>query len=909
MDEHLGKIGPFELVRTLAKGGMGEVYLAKDPSCGRLIALKQIRADMLKHKTLHERFMREAKIAAQLTHPSIIPIYTICDEKSGAYYTMPYVEGETLKEILITTRQQEKKGELLHPIGSSVPALMRIFLDLCRAIAYVHAKGVLHRDLKPDNIIIGRYGEVVILDWGLADFVGQEEATPSLENSSPGLTDPGKIPGTLAYMAPERAYGEKSSFLTDIYALGVILYQMLTLRLPFQRTTLAEYRKQSAHEEILDPVEAAPYRDIPLQLAGIAKKCLSPAKEERYQSVTELINELQNYSEGRPEWIPAAELNIRQKQDWEFQENILMAKHLAITREPDVMEWVNLMISKASFPGNARIETRICLGGEGRGIGILLCIPESSERTGLNDGYSLWVGSANEPAARLFRSGVEVLQAPDVCLRPNTWHTLSIEKLDNHVRFFLDGRLQLNYLSHRPIVGTHIGLLFRDDDFQMEALKVSVGSLSVEVNCLAVPDAFLASHLYAKALSEYRRIAYCFPGRAEGREALFRAGVTLLEEALAEKKKTRQAQLFSLALEEFGKLRTTPGAPLEYLGKSLVYKAWHEVEDEIKCLELALRKYPKHPLLSILTEEITFRLYESSAQDRTSGYQFALLALRQLPHIFSTQDGQKLLESLKKHLEPLHFISEQNGAEDPLLHLSIQLAFWLAKPITLFEILENSPQSELAKNALFALLHLGCTAWVKEVLPSGSSMASALSIDRSPTKTLENLFAQTNLDWRLVRYICQHLIDKRKSNLLLPYLDKLSHCDDLIIAALLFEKKWEKAKAIFKKHPKTSLAQVSSPLFALYGCYLAATKGKKAALAHFAAIDDLSHLPTSALLAAFLYGKINLKKGWTERALFWEKVQLFRQLALFSHCINSREKKAWQKRLNREFKQFAKIYS
>jgi serine/threonine protein kinase len=319
MDEHQGKIGPFELVRTLAKGGMGEVYLAKDPSCGRLIALKKIRADMLKHKTLHERFMREAKIAAQLTHPSIIPIYTICDEQSGAYYTMPYVEGETLKEILITTRQQEKKGEILHPIGGSVPALMRIFLDLCRAIAYVHAKGVLHRDLKPDNIIIGRYGEVVILDWGLADFVGQEEAVSSLENSSPGLTDPGKIPGTLAYMAPERAYGEKSSFLTDIYALGIILYQMLTLRLPFQRTTLAEYRKQSAHEEILDPVEAAPYRDIPLQLAGIAKKCLSPAKEERYQSVTELINELQNYSEGRPEWIPAAELNIRQNRIGNFK--------------------------------------------------------------------------------------------------------------------------------------------------------------------------------------------------------------------------------------------------------------------------------------------------------------------------------------------------------------------------------------------------------------------------------------------------------------------------------------------------------------------------------------------------------------------------------------------------------------
>ena len=621
---------------------------------------------------------------------------------------------------------------------------------------------------------------------------------------------------------------------------------------------------------------------------------------------------MQNYSEGRPEWIPAAELNIRDKRDWEFQENILMAKHLAITRQPDVMEWVNLMISKASFPGNTRIETRICLGPEGKGIGILLCVPENSERTGLTDGYSLWVSSDQKSATKLFRSGVEVMHATELSLKPNIWHTLSIEKLDNHVRFFLDGRLQLHYLSHRPIVGTHIGLLFRDDDFQMESLKVFVGSLSAQVNCLAVPDAFLANRLYAKALSEYRRISYCFPGRAEGREALFRAGITLLEEALAEKKQTRQTQLFSLALEEFGKLRNTPGAPLEYLGKSLVYKAWHELEDEIKCLELALRKYPRHPLLPILTEEITFRLHESSAQNRTSGYQFALLALRQAPHIFDTQDGQKLLESLKKYLEPLNFIDAAAEEESPLLHLSIQLAFWLAKPITLFEILENSSRPELSHNALFALLHLGCTAWVKETLPAGSPFESAILIDQNPEKALKSVFARRHQDPKLMRYLFEHLLDKQKSTLLLPYVDKLaknSTFDDLTLTALMFEKKWEKAKDIFAKYSAAELTQVSSPLFYLYGCYLRKTKGKKAALAHFSAIDDLSYLPTSALLAAFLMGKINFKKRWIERAFFWEKIQLLRQLVLFFHCANAPEKKAWQQRLNKEFKRVAKLYT
>lgn len=918
MSEHPEKIGPFELVRSLGKGGMGEVFLGKDPSCGRLIAIKKIRSDLASNKTMHERFLREAKIAAQLTHPSIIPIYEIFDSKEITYYTMPYIEGETLKEILMTTRQQEKKGEPLHPIGSSVPALMRIFFDICQAVAYVHSRGVLHRDLKPENIIIGKYGEVMILDWGLADFIGQDRQVSDLpspiENAHPEITDPGKIPGTLMYMEPERARGEKPSFLTDIYALGVILYQLLTLRLPFHRTTLPEFRRRMAHEEILDPIEASPYRDIPLQLAAIAKKCLSSNKQERYQKVRDLLEELQNYSEGRPEWIPAAELNLRQKKDWEFEENILMAKHLAITREPDVLEWVNLMISKGSFPGNIRIETKVRLGAQGKGLGILLCIPERSERgapSSLGEGYSLWVSSTEEASSRLFRSGIEVMALPNVNLRPGIWHTLCIEKLDNNVRFYLDGKLQMHYLSHRPVIGTHVGLLLRDADFEMESLKIFVGSLSVQVNCLAVPDAFLASQLYTKALSEYRRIGYCFPGRAEGREALFRAGITLLEGALAEKSKNRRRQFFSLALEEFTKLRVTPGAPLEYLGKSLVYKAWGEIEDEVKCLELALRKYPRHPLLPILTEEITFRLHETSAKDRTFAYHFALLALRQIPQIFATQDGQKLLESLKKHLEPLPFIDDRAEESDPLTHLSIQLAFWLAKPITLMEILESNPPKEIANNAIFALLHLGCVALVKEHISSESPIALA---EKNLKKALDAFFAlrpalEEFENARLLRYLFGKALDKGKTSQLMPYLDQLPNSfNDLAAYVLLQEKKWERAKELFADLASSTLNDTSSPFFALYGCFLRKSEGKKAALDHFFPVDELSYFPTNALLGFFLKGKIDFKKGWSARAFFWERVQLLRQLVLFLHCANSPEKTSWQKRLNHELKNVSKHY-
>src|SRR3989344_107203 len=218
-------IGPYSIMGSLGKGGMGEVYLAKDPFCGRKVALKRIRPELKDNRVIQSRFLREAKVASALSHPSIVPILSIQSSPPDVYYTMPYVEGESLRQIL--------KGA--KSISRSIPALARIFLQVCEAVAYTHSKGILHRDLKPENIIVGKYGEVMILDWGIADFLDRikEEDEPIDEKKIRGggdLTRPGKITGTLAYMPPERlSIGQTSSVQTDIYALGVILYQLLTL--------------------------------------------------------------------------------------------------------------------------------------------------------------------------------------------------------------------------------------------------------------------------------------------------------------------------------------------------------------------------------------------------------------------------------------------------------------------------------------------------------------------------------------------------------------------------------------------------------------------------------------------------------------------------------------------------------
>lgn len=295
-------IGPYKLIKIIGKGGMGEVFLVHDPVCERNIALKRIRPDLLEHPQIRHRFLKEARLTCQLTHPAIIPIYTIHSTPDSVFYTMPFVEGETLKQILRNNRHLEKKGERLDPLGGSIPALMHIFITICQAIAYAHSKRILHRDIKPENIIVGKYGEVLILDWGLAktiDNVAEDEIVELKQAAAPFATRIGKVVGTIAYMAPERALGTPATIQTDIYSLGVILYQLLALKSPFKRRNLEEFRKTINDEVLVDPMAASPHRDIPKTLAEATIKCLSKNPNDRYLSVDELISDLQNFLEGR----------------------------------------------------------------------------------------------------------------------------------------------------------------------------------------------------------------------------------------------------------------------------------------------------------------------------------------------------------------------------------------------------------------------------------------------------------------------------------------------------------------------------------------------------------------------------------------------------------------------------------
>jgi serine/threonine protein kinase len=279
-------IGPYQVLKIIGKGGMGEVFLVSNPSGGPNIALKKMLVGQQKNKKQKSQFLNEARLASQLKHPSIIPIYDIVDEKGLTYFTMPYIEGNTLKQVL---EQAAPPSSLDFPVSKAT----HIFSQICHALAYAHAKGIVHRDLKPSNIIVDKDEHVKILDWGLVMHVKTK-----LESSS--------LAGTIIYLAPELILGSPPSFQSDIYSLGLILYQMLTLRYPFHREILTTYYENLEREALIDPAKVAPYRDIPLFLSKIALKCLENSPNKRYQKIDEILQELQhgmNTIGGKCKWI------------------------------------------------------------------------------------------------------------------------------------------------------------------------------------------------------------------------------------------------------------------------------------------------------------------------------------------------------------------------------------------------------------------------------------------------------------------------------------------------------------------------------------------------------------------------------------------------------------------------------
>ncbi|MBX3460638.1 MAG: protein kinase [Planctomycetes bacterium] len=294
----------YSVVREIARGGMGKVIEVEDNDLRRSVALKVLRKEMLDRRDLVERFLEEAQITGQLEHPNIVPVHEIgVDGRGNLYFTMKLVEGEDLSSILKRLRKKDPSAEKAFPVNR----LVDIFIKVCEGVAFAHSKGVIHRDLKPANIMVGRFGEVQIMDWGVAKIVGRKEDTADRavvsdrQDDDAARTMAGSILGTPSYMSPEQARGEVNTMgpESDIFSLGVILYELLALQTPWTAQTSAQVLDQVKNFNPEPPSVMNTERRVPAELEQLAMKCLAKQAHKRIASVAELIDNLRSWQEGR----------------------------------------------------------------------------------------------------------------------------------------------------------------------------------------------------------------------------------------------------------------------------------------------------------------------------------------------------------------------------------------------------------------------------------------------------------------------------------------------------------------------------------------------------------------------------------------------------------------------------------
>jgi len=315
LDEQIGNLtqkpdGKYKFVRSVGFGGMKAIIQVGDKDTTRKVAMAIIPDFEERPKSDVNRFIREARITARLEHPNIVPIHDIGTDANGSpYFTMKYLRGDSLAATL--KKLQSGDPEILAKY--TLPRLLRVFVKVANAIAFAHSKQIIHLDLKPENIHIGEFGEVLVLDWGLAKFIGNEDELEEIPNlpdkfkdldhdATSMMTLDGVAKGTPGYMAPEQAAGKnkEKDERTDIYALGCILYAILTFENPLgNRRDI----RGMLHDTVVGNIESPsqlknPSRAIPSRLERICLKAMDVLPDGRYQSVSELRKDIFSFMGG-----------------------------------------------------------------------------------------------------------------------------------------------------------------------------------------------------------------------------------------------------------------------------------------------------------------------------------------------------------------------------------------------------------------------------------------------------------------------------------------------------------------------------------------------------------------------------------------------------------------------------------
>ncbi|OGV35112.1 MAG: hypothetical protein A2020_08085 [Lentisphaerae bacterium GWF2_45_14] len=652
------KIGKYDVIRVLGRGGMGTVYHCIDPDLQRFVAVKVLNQTGKKADALYPlrmRFLREAFTTAQLQHPAIPPVYDVGKDETGhVFYVMKPIEGIPLSDIIDSLKEDSEEARDKYDIFR----LVQILSGVCQAIQYAHNKGFIHRDLKPSNIFVGNYGDVYVIDWGLTkvlkDYAGQdkfsklkqlkekfdigpeikipapdlthtiaiddvaktkdynsgdlsktviiEDSLPTREisademsrsktlllddtvktllprieyNRKNTLTASGKILGTLSYMAPEQAVGANElGKETDIYALGVILYELLTFELPVSGDSLKEVVGQKLDGSILLPEVKSPGRNIPPELSAIAMQAMDPDPGKRFKSAKELNDALEFWFEGKSLFRPAVNNEIDRKDFimipkgsdayWGIDENTIFAVSPGEDVGGDAAdrylifknEFIGDIYYSMSFITYPHEESRDTISE----FAIMLNTSIPKPWKGFLDGYSIHFGAGGNTRAALCRHGVEIFSNEYLTIEPRKKYHLEVELTGQLIKVSLNRQIILFFKDSSPCTGTQLGFMHLGPGLMFSDIKVRTRGLPGKVSALDVPEALMAEGCYEAAGKSFMSIAQGHRNRFLGAWALYKAGMAsyLLDHDFA------KAAAFWKAL------RKGPFAPFEKLGEASI---------------------------------------------------------------------------------------------------------------------------------------------------------------------------------------------------------------------------------------------------------------------------------------------------------------------------------------------------
>ncbi|MBA3708121.1 MAG: protein kinase [Planctomycetes bacterium] len=549
----------FQLIELLGNGATGLVYSAHDQNLARDIAVKVLKS--ASDEDVHS-FVDEARTTAGLDHPNVLPVHEIDVTESGqVYFTMKKIEGRSLGEAILSSTSA-RRDEIL-----ATGRLVSIAIALGQALGYAHHRGIIHQDIKPDNVMLGAYGEIILVDWGSATRVDAPQQ---------------RLYGTPLYMAPEQARLERVDARADIYCLGATLFHALMLRVPTWSDDPEEFWRRKRAGEFDQPT-ALERSNVPPPLLDIALKAISARPDDRYQRAEDLVRDLERYQNGlsvlahRDSWLESfARWHGRHARVLWIASASLLAiailaavlygerlKQLATWGKPIIVEdfaddgwkerWTvgtggfdrrdGMMVNTAGWDSmldlKQRLEADTALeftgevppGSDPGDLSVFWYEDQVARRGDDNAGlYKFQVGAFGNQYSAITGQGATHYGYSDFRIEVGRRYRIRAEIQGAAIRLIIDGRTICEYIERRPFHGGHFSIYYFFPGHTLRDIRIYAREVAQQVPATAVGEAFLRNGLPAPAAVEFRRVAASHPGTAIAREAVFQQGLCLLVE-------------------------------------------------------------------------------------------------------------------------------------------------------------------------------------------------------------------------------------------------------------------------------------------------------------------------------------------------------------------------------------------